>query len=332
VKALVVGYGSIGARHASNLVKLGVEDVAVCEVDAALRAVAATRHARVTAELDAALAGRPDVVLVCVPTHLHAAVAVAALDAGADVFVEKPIAVALADADRIVAKQAQTGRIVMVGCNMRFHPGVQALRELVDAAALGAIQLVNAHFGHALPSWRPGADYRRTYSARIQQGGGVLMEGIHEFDYVDWLGGGIADVRCVGGRSGTLEIDGEDTALAYCRLTDGGAAVIRLDLLRPEKRRGCEIVGTRGMARWLSVGKAPETLTVERLAADGAGWRKQAADTYDGNEMYLAALRQFLAAVRREAPPAVDAAQARRMLALVLAARRQLAGAGADAR
>ncbi len=330
MKCLVVGAGSIGRRHLRNLHTLQFGSLSVCEPDAAARdAVAREFGIKGYATLDDALAAGPDAVFVCTPTHHHLPIARAALQADAHLFIEKPLAASLAGVDELAAAAQARRRIVLVGCNMRFHPGVARLRTALDQAALKRPLLFQARFGHFLPNWRPGADYRLSYSARRESGGGIMLEGVHEFDYLRWLGGEVTGVAGHAAHVSGLEIDGEDWAVVLLRFESGAVGQIHLDYLSSLKLRGCEVVGEEGVLRWTSEGKNPEVVRV-CLDAGPGGKREELyrCEAYDSNLMYLEELTHFRKCLEGVAKPALDLAGARRVLALALTAR-DAADAGA---
>ena len=323
MNVLVVGLGSIGRRHARNLATLRVGETYGCDPVATARAAAHAESGVITfATLDEALDRRPDAVIVCTPTHMHLPAARAALAAGAHLFIEKPIAASVDGVADLVAAARAAGRIVLVGCNMRFHPGVAALKRALDEGTPRAPLCFRARFSHYLPNWRPGTDYRTSYSARRAHGGGIVLEGVHEIDYVRWMAGEVASVSAWADRLGGLDIDSEDCALITLHCKSGAVAQIHLDYLSPLKLRGCEIVGEDAVLRWASEGKAPERIRVTRFRA-GAGDEETlfAADGWDGNAMYVDELRHFLACLDGTETPHLDGEQAGRVLELALAAR-----------
>ena len=322
MRFLVVGCGSIGRRHLTNLVQMGAGQVLACDANpATLDAVTSGLGIPGFSDFKEALDQGPDVVMVCTPTHLHMPPALAALEAGAHLFIEKPLSSSLEGTDRLLKLAQQKQRTVLVGCNMRFHPGVAHLKRELDAGAIGEPLLFRAHFSHYLPNWRPGQDYRQTYSARRDQGGGIVMEGVHEIDYLRWLGGEIAEVKASRALLSDLEIETEDSALLLLRLAAGRLAEVHLDYLRPFKSRGCEVVGTDGILTWLSDGKAPERVRVSRYDPGDGRWKDiHRCDEYDGNQMYLEEMRHFLACIVGEATPMLDVAGARRVLEVALEA------------
>jgi 2-hydroxy-4-carboxymuconate semialdehyde hemiacetal dehydrogenase len=147
----LVGAGAFGLKHLRGLA--GMDDVrVVCVVDASLeiarRAAEGQAAAHATAELSEAL-GRGDVdgVILCTPTPIHAAQAIACLEAGKHVQVEIPLADTLRDAEAVLAAQGRSGRIAMVGHTRRFNPSHQWIRQRIAAGALSIQQLeVQTHF------------------------------------------------------------------------------------------------------------------------------------------------------------------------------------------
>ncbi len=320
MKCLVVGAGSIGRRHLRNLRSLDPGDVSVCETDQGVRESAAREFGvKGYAALADALEAGPDAVFVCTPTHQHVPVARVALDANAHLFIEKPLAASLEAIGDLADQVRARRRIALVGCNMRFHPGVARLKEALEQSAVTRPLYFRARFSHFLPNWRPGTDYRLTYSARRDWGGGILLEGVHEFDYLRWLGGEIERVACQADHVSDLDIDGEDCALVLLRYESGALGQIHLDYLSPLKLRGCEILGGDGMLRWQSDGKNPEVVQVERNG--GSREVLYRCEAYDSNLMYLEELKHFLQCLAGSANPALDVEGATRVLALALTAR-----------
>src|SRR2546426_614100 len=213
MQILVVGCGSIGVRHIRNLRALGVADIAVVDpltdrVDQAVGMVGARPYRH----LDEGLARKPDAVLVCTPPYLHLDGARSGLLAGAHVFIEKPFSHSLEGVDELLALAEQHHRFICVGYNLRFHPGVQKLKMMLDSGAIGRLLVVKAEFGQYLPDWRPTQDYRESYTARAELGGGIILDASHEIDYVRWLGGEAVSVYAESGKLSQLEMKAEDTA------------------------------------------------------------------------------------------------------------------------
>jgi predicted dehydrogenase len=302
MKFLVVGCGSIGKRHLRNLRALGEADLLAYDAVPERRAEAARSvEAREVESLEKGLAGGTDACLICSPSALHADQAVAAL-AYCHLFIEKPLANTSAEAARVAEAVAVSGRVCLVACNLRFHPGVVCLKRELDAGAVGRLLSVRAEFGQYLPDWHPWEDYRRGYSARRDLGGGIVLDAIHELDLVRWLAGDFATVRAVRGRAGDLEIDTDDIGLLIGRTNRGVWCEVHLDYLQRSYTRTCKVIGTEGTLLW----DAREGTTT-LLGPQGPPVTLCDFRNLDANAMYLDEMRHFLRCLRGEEPPAQDA-------------------------
>ena len=321
---LVVGFGSIGQRHLANLTLADAGEIEGCDSNSESCALAKNRWGvPVTQNLDEALGRHPDVVFVCTPTATHLTVAIKAAQAGSHLFIEKPLDVDLSRMEALVKLLAQSGKKAFVGCNLRFHPGVAALKQLLNSGRLGKPLLAASWFRHYLPNWRPGMDYRKTYSASSGLGGGIIFESVHELDYLRTFFGEITEVSAKAERLSDLEIDSEDTASMRLNFSSGTVATVDVDYLSPVKLRGCEIIGSDGIAQWISDGKAPEKLAVRFAPRASARWEAVVSeDTYDGNEMYQEELRRLIAVFSGEHEEGLQALdEAVHVLQAALAAR-----------
>lgn len=213
-RAVVVGAGDISRVHIDALTALGIEVAAVVDLD---EQRANDRAASVgslgTTDLGAVLAaGDIDVVHVCTPHDQHAPVALAALAAGVNVLLEKPLANTLAEADRIAAAAAAAGVKAGVCFQNRYNPTVSAMRAALDSGDLGPIRAASATV-----AWARTGEY---YAAKPwagqshRSGGGALInQSIHTIDLLQWLVGPVTEVS---GRAFQLHpipgVDVEDTA------------------------------------------------------------------------------------------------------------------------
>ena len=169
MRALIVGLGSIGRRHARNWSALGYGAAGgLPPAQRAATRAAGRRGARVSPTWIAALEReRPDVVLVTNPTSLHVPAARQAVDAGAHVLRRK----AAGELTWRVSPSCsrRRGRVAersWLAYNLRFHPGLARMRALVERQAIGRIVSARAEAGEYLPDWHPWEDYRHGYSAR----------------------------------------------------------------------------------------------------------------------------------------------------------------------
>jgi predicted dehydrogenase len=270
MKILVAGWGSIGKRHLTNATRLA--ETAVFDINTRVAETCRRELGIQTfTDLKTALEWKPNGVVVATPTNLHIPIALASVEAGANVLIEKPISHSADGVDTFLDRAETLKRKVFVVCNMRFHPAIYAICRNLDL--IGRPFFARAHYGNYLPDMRPDVDYRKLYSASRKRGGGAVLDGIHELDYLVWLFGSASKVLCNAAKLSGLEIETEDYASISLRHESGVASEIHLDYLRPFKRRGCEIVGEQGMVLWQSEGKKPEKCSVRLYDKRTGQWK-----------------------------------------------------------
>ena len=158
---------------------------------------------------------------------------------------------------------------------------------------VGRVLAVRAEFGGYLPDWRPGRDYRDNYAVSAALGGGILLDAIHELDYLGWLFGDAEEVSATAAHVSDLAGDTEDLAEVTIRFTSGLLAQVHLDYLQRAYRRNLQIIGESGVIVWdypthtVTVYEPTPRRDVEDLrAADG-----------EPNDMYLEEMRHFIRCV-----------------------------------
>jgi predicted dehydrogenase len=320
MRFVILGAGSIGQRHLRNVLALGHDVVAVHDPhpDALEQASRLARSAcRLTRDEAQALDTDAEAVLVCSPTASHVAQARTALARGRHVFIEKPLASSLDGTDALVREAAAARRIVLVGCNLRFLPSLALVKRLLDDGRIGRPLSARAHCGYYLPYWRPHTDYRHGYGARQTTGGGIILDSIHEFDYLAWLMGPPREVFCYAGRVSSLEIDTEDTADVLLKFAYGTVANIHLDYLQRTYRRSCDLIGEDGVISWDYIAQS--------VSLYGKDDRRlevfQESINTERNQMFVDELRHFVRSIEGAETPALDAEGGRAVLAVALAAK-----------
>ncbi len=313
MRAMVLGCGSAGSRHATNLVGLGVE-VVVADLDERAAAGLAARVGASLATRDDP--PRCDLVVVATPTVNHVDDLAWSLAHGADVFVEKPLAASWDQLERARALgRDHRDRVVMVGCNLRFTEGFASLTA--NLGAVGRPAALLADYGWWLPAWRPAQDYRTGYSARRSLGGGIVLDAIHEIDYALAVAGPAETVSARGACTEVLGVDVEDVADIAIRHVGGVYSHLHLDYLRRRYSRSCTIIGTEGELRWDVPGAR-----VELITEAGADPQTLAAGVdRDPNAQYVAEMRHLLAAIEGRAATCNDIARAAAAVSVALTAR-----------
>lgn len=241
--------GSIGARHVSNLLSLGVECISL--VTKRSDFPENWPRLEVFEKLDSALAARRfSHALICTPTSQHKEELEALIKAGVDnIYLEKPIGHSIDGFEELAQKRGENQKII-VGYDLRFDPGLNFVRELITSGRFGRILSANAFVGQYLPDWRPYEDYRKGSSALKAKGGGVLLDLVHEFDYLYWLLGRATSVGAFYQQNPELDIETEDLADVLIKFESGATATVHLDYHQRILERFCLITGTQGTIRW----------------------------------------------------------------------------------
>lgn len=219
----MIGYGSIGQRHARLLTDAGCAVTVVSR-----RAVAEHTSCR---QLEDAVDGDADAYVVVAnetSAHRDAVTRLAAAGCRGTVLIEKPIF------DQPFAVPENQFRHLAVAYNLRFHPVLQRLSQLLaDDPAIST----SIYVGQYLPDWRPATDYRTSYSAHRAAGGGVLRDLSHELDYVGWLLGAWRSVAALGGHFSTLDIDSDDVFALLLETERCPVVTVQLSYLDRTSRR-----------------------------------------------------------------------------------------------
>ena len=258
---------------------------------------------------------KPSLVLICTPPVYHVEQALAAVEAGAHVFIEKPLSHQAAGIRRLIQEAQLRERHAQVGYNLRFHPGLRILKKLVDSGRIGRVLWLSAEAGQYLPDWRPWQNYRESYSAMRELGGGILLDGSHEMDYICWLLGRPTEVTCRAERISDLEVDVEDSAWVHLGYPDRRRAQLHLDFVQRTYTRTCKIVGEGGTAFWDYSSHA-----VQWYSAKERSW-KALPYAFEPNDMYVAEMRHFLDSLNGGSSVA-DLEQGEAVIQLVEAAKR----------
>lgn len=224
--------------HVKAFLDLAPDCRVTCAIDvneSRAREVAEMTGAQAATSIDG-LWDQFDAIDICTPHHLHAAQTVQALRQGKHVLVEKPLATTKEDAHAMLQAAEETGRHLMVGFVLRYHPLVAELRRLVVENAYGrplAVTMTNE--GLHLPH----SDWLRWKRTR---GGGVLFShGCHYIDLLLWMFGPIRRATCMRNKLVMHELEGEETASVLCEFTSGTIGTFTASQAMKHGRKGMHV-------------------------------------------------------------------------------------------
>jgi predicted dehydrogenase len=235
MRALIIGYGSIGKRHADVLIELGIEVAIVSSRDISDKVVFQDIKTGI-------IEFAPEYIIIASATnkHLKDIEHVIASDFNGTMLIEKPL---FASPPEIFNFSTEN---VFVGYNLRFHPVIQQLQKQLTDMNVISIQV---YAGQYLPDWRPERDYRESYSAKKSEGGGVLRDLSHELDYLVWMLGNWKRLAAIGGQLSELEIDCDDIESMLIEFEKCPAATVQLNYLDSTLRREIVAVTNQGTVK-----------------------------------------------------------------------------------
>jgi predicted dehydrogenase len=320
MNVLIVGLGSIGKRHLSN----------ICQLEPSANITVWRQHHQPDDELakslgnhsivynfEDAISKDPEVAILANPASLHVETALRLAKRGIHLFIEKPLSNRLDGINDLVMTCEKYSVKVMVGYNFRFYQPLNIMHQAITNNAIGRVLFARAEVGQYLPDWRPGQDYRQTVSSKKALGGGALLELSHEIDYSRWFFGEVHRVNASVRHISHLEIDVDDYVEMTLEYQSGVFENIHLDFLRRSPKRTFEVVGENGLLTWDGIQH-----NVRLFSGETRTWTELfASENFDRNDMYKAELRHFFDCVRNNQTPAFDLINGLKTLEVVLAAR-----------
>ena len=313
-KIIVIGAGSIGRRHATNLAKLSA-DVSIFDVNhSLLKTVCADNPWEPVYDLDLALKQKQyDAAIICTPNHLHIPHAQKSVDAGLNVFVEKPLSHNLSGVDDLFRDIKKKSLIGMAGFMLRHEPGLCYIKKILDVSQVAFARIES---GSHMPLWHPESDYRKGYSANRSMGGGIILDDVHEIDYACWLFGFPDAVSCAFGKYSNFEIDVEDTAELRFVYPER-LVTIHADYLQRRYSRNCKICLKDGSTIEWIFGRS-----VTEYRTDGEHIFNY-QQGFEVNALYLEEMREFLLCLDEHITPESNLQNARQILEIALDAKKE---------
>lgn len=321
MKLAIIGLGSIGRRHLGNFHTVGVETLTAFDADAAQRKAAQADFpfAGVAATLDAALDGAAGVV-VCTPPDSHLAIGERAVQRGAHLMIEKPLAQSVRGVEDLLRACDAKGLRVLTAYNWRYWPPMLLAEQMLCDKRIGEVRAARTEYAYHLAAHRyPGRDYRQFYMADPKQGGGCLLDESHAIDYMRWLLGEMTEVSAVVDRVSNLEIGTDDIADLTVRFASGTIGNIHMNLFAWNMHSHFELMGEEGVIQWRRFDNEI------RVFDPKAGRWEVYPFTCQLNEMYVEEARHFVACVRGEATPRCDGWDGLRTMRVIEAAQRAAA-------
>jgi predicted dehydrogenase len=318
MKALFVGLGSIGQRHLRNLLTM-LPDTEILALRTTRTVPLLSNNNQVHTDISVkekynisefehlsdALNQKPNIVFVTNPTSMHIKIAQKAIESGAFVFIEKPLSDQWDGVEELLKAENDCGKKkIIIGYQYRFHPALKIIKNSIEDGRIGAIvgaRLVN---GEYMPGWHPYEDYKKSYAARKDLGGGAIVTQIHDFDYAMWLFGEPTKLFAVGGKISSLDINVEDSVQILMQCSNGEKyfpVSISMDYLQWPAVRSLSITGDKGS---IECDLTNSKLTICDRVVDNI--ETQTFENFDRNEMFISEMKNILAFADGKEKPFLD--------------------------
>jgi len=200
----------------------------------------------------------------------------------------------VAHVDELKKALLEGGGQFMTAFQYRFHPGLLQVREWLTAGEIGAAISVRAHWGEYLPGWHPWEDFRQSYAARKDLGGGVVNTLCHPLDYLRWMCGDVSSMWAFTASTIDLNLEVEDSAEIGLQFRSGTLGSVHLDYLQRPARHTLEIIGDRGTLQWDN-----EDGIARLYRASTGQWIEIAPPPdFERNRLFLAEMAHFIRVIK----------------------------------
>jgi len=297
MKFLIAGLGSIGRRHLENLQVLGQNDIILFRTGKGSLGDPDQAYP-VFHDLSEAMDAKPDAVIISNPTALHMPVAEAAARIGADIFLEKPISHAFDSLREFEIILRDSPSQVFVAYQFRFNAGLRKIKTLLAQGSVGKPLSFSSRWGEYLPDWHPWEDYRESYAARPEMGGGVVLTLSHPIDYLRWYFGDVAHLTAEKGNRSDLELPCEDYAEAHLEFCSGVTGDLHLDYYAKPKVHDLHIFCENAEIFW---SYDSNVVRIEHKSGDQE--KIQPPSGYTRNDMYQDEMAHFIRVCQHEEEP-----------------------------
>lgn len=314
---LILGTGSVGKRHAINLNGLGCR-ISCCDPRRDRLDEIAGEGIRLESgytTLDEALADADqfDAIVVASPPSFHVDQAVAALERGKPVLLEKPVSPGLTETLKLQRAVKSSGVPLLLGYTWRWWPPLLKVRNLIDQQAVGRLRFVKFTMAAHLADWHPWERYQDFFMASQAQGGGALLDESHWLDLMLWFFGMPHKLFAKVERISNLEIETDDNVDMLVYYPDDLRVSLHLDLYARPHEKTIQFVGDEGSLIW-----EPNRIKIGRGLEPE--WEIEEF-TYDRNDMFMAVAEEFLKILGDDRKPSCTIDDGTRVLQLIEAAR-----------
>lgn len=307
---LLVGFGSIGKRHANNLLQLTNCNLVVysqrknISPDEIINYKNNKCRVKFFSDLNECLNKNPSIAFITNETSYHVPLAIKLAKKRIHLFIEKPLSNSKKNLSTLLHIVNMNKIIVMTGCNFRFYPPIQMIKKLIQNRSIGKIISVQCENNSYLPDWHPYENYKNSYAAKDKLGGGVTLTQIHELDYLTWIFGSVKYQHSMIGKYSNLDITSDDLSISIFRLKNNILVELYLDYFSRPFYKRLKIRGTKGTLYWNSMKNKIKIFDQEKQKSFVVQIKNNYSLTSKNiNQMYMNELKYFLEHVSMQKQP-----------------------------
>ena len=285
---LIIGNGSIGMRHLQNC--LEIDAINSISVVSSKDKILVDKQITIYNSIAAAFSNNQkyDSVIVATPTAFHVENCIDLIQLGIKkIYVEKPISNSLINIDELINLSIKNKVLVFVGFDMRFDLGLNKVKQLICENEIGNLISFQSEVGQYLPDWRPNENYKEGMSAKVQLGGGVLLDLVHEFDFLAWIVGKITKIYGFNEKINHLDIETEGIAVNIMRTQNGVLGLLSLDYIQKNLARNAKFIGDKGIIKWDYVDSSVKWFSKNK-------WQEFYYKDFERNDRFKLIIRAFL--------------------------------------
>lgn len=312
---LVIGLGSIGERHVRNLKQLGCNSIYVLRRTNTKPRTISFDDYNCVFSMNEAISHKIDAAIIASPSNNHTEHLNYLVNKRIPVLIEVPISNKI-DLLKKINDHALINKVpILVGHNIKYHPSLKKIYDLVKTNKIGKVHYSRSQFGEYLPDCHPWQDFKKRYEARRDLGGGVILTSIHEIDHAIWLQGKVESVTCIS-RTLKFDIDVEDTAIIVMEHEGGSLSEVSLDFIQRVYSRSLQICASEGSLEWKL-----KTNNLKLYDTETKRWNILINDEdYDFNKTYIDELINFSEIIFDGSKPVTDLRHSIHVLNVALSA------------
>lgn len=323
MKYLFCGLGSIAERHITNLLSLKETDIiAFRRNNLPLRTI--DKKIKTYTNLNEALNEKPEAAFITSPTVFHIPLAIKLANIGCHLFIEKPLSNELVNLDQLVKIIKKKNLNVQIGFMMRYHPAIKQIKEWLKKGIIGESVFARVCWGEYLPSWHPWEDYRKSYAANKDLGGGPIFTLCHDIDLMENFFGEPKSVYAMSNKKSSLEISTEHSVEILYEYKNDLIVEIHLDFLQLPPKRTWEIIGNKGRIEFDYYKNLLELYIIDPNKLSFKKTTLNFSTKFKRNDMFFEEIKNFVDCIKKKKIPDVTLEDGIRNLKLLVATHKSI--------